>query len=144
VISSDNKQPPPGSSSLHHATWRRLTQLDAANRATMLARHTAQWQAVKQHAAAMTELAQAKAEGRPPRPQPMLGDEMNVTVGDNYHAPQPQPQSKLAATIAAAVTGAGVAAGGMYYAANKPTPEPTLAPVVTATDSNTIFFPLEP
>jgi len=140
---SPNSLPPPDlKPDLHDKTWRALANLYVAGRATMLGRQLSQWQSVKRHADAMTELTMARAEGRQPRPQPPPeADEMQISVGDQYHAAR--PVSRLPAALTAAVTAAGLTGAGAYYLADRAatvaTPDP---PAIT--DSNTIFFPLEP
>ena len=119
-----------------------LKQLDLAQKASMLARHTSQWQSVKRLADQMSENGMAAANKREPKNIMSDDEQMEIRVGDETHNHNPPQGNGLAKTAIAAILGAATA-GGATYQLSKP---PALAPPAQTSsieDSDTILFPIQ-
>lgn len=120
-----------------------LRQLDLAQKASMLARHTSQWQSVKKLADQMSENGMAAANKRQPKNIMSDEDQMEIRVGDETHNHNSPQANGLARTAIAAILAAATA-GGATYQLSKPS-EVVAPPAQTSSieDSDTILFPIQ-
>ena len=119
-----------------------LKQLDLAQKASMLARHTSQWQSVKRLADQMSENGMAAANKRQPKNIMSDDDQMEIRVGDETHNHNTPQGNGLAKTAIAAILGAATAGGATYQLSKPPAVAPP-AQTSSIEDSDTILFPLQ-